>query len=47
MSKPLTARDIARIESCRDNTSWTAEQAARHLGYFLADVRRIYAEGKR
>lgn len=47
MSKPLNAREIARIETCRDNTSWTAEQASRQLGFPIADVRRIYAEGKR
>lgn len=47
MSKPLNSRDIARIETCRDHTSWTAEQCARHLGFPIADVRRIYAEGRR
>lgn len=47
MSKPLNAKQIAQVETCRDNTTWNADQCARNTGLPIADVRRIYAEGGR
>jgi len=45
--KPLSPKELRLIESCRDNTRWTAEDAAKHLNLPISEVRRIYAEGKR
>lgn len=44
MSKPLNAKELRQVETCRDNTTWNAEQCAAAYKFPIADVRRIYAE---